>query len=89
MDGFMDGVQQFYTEIGKLVGGIVFFTSWVYCAFTYGFLLGFGLGWIPSMILCIFAIALWPLFIFLLVLFWTPVFLTCVGIAQVLMQWSH
>lgn len=78
-----EGIGEFYKEIGQSIGGLVFITSWVYCTFTYGFLLGFGLGWLPSMLLALFAIALWPVFIVLLIVFWTPLFLMAVGFATV------
>lgn len=43
-----------YWNIGTALGGItaliVFVGSWWYCAATYGFLFGFGLGWLPSVI---------------------------------------
>ena len=83
---FFEGVGEFYKEIGQSIGGLVFLTSWVYCTFTYGFLLGFGLGWIPSMLLAFFAIALWPVFIILLIVFWTPLFLMAVGFATVVVN---
>jgi len=38
---------------------------WIYCAVTYGFFLGFGLGWIPALILALLVVVatifLWPL----------------------------
>ena len=40
---------------------IVFWASWIYCIATYGFLLGVGLGWLPSIIVAVIAGALWPL----------------------------
>jgi len=81
MEKFFEGVGEFYKEIGKSFSGVVFLSSWAYCTFTYGFLLGFGLGWLPSMLLAFIAIALWPLFIVLLIIFWTPLFLMAVGFA--------
>lgn len=52
MDSFQD---RWYWAIGDWVGGagwfIAFLASWWYCAATYGYLLGFGLGWLPSLIL--------------------------------------
>lgn len=58
-----------YFGIGSAIGGlsaaVAFFASWWYCAATYGYLLGFGLGWLPSAILAVivfFALrALWGL----------------------------
>ena len=40
---------------------IVFPISWICCIFSYGFLLGVGLGWLPSLIVAGVAAALWPL----------------------------
>jgi len=40
---------------------IVFIGSWIYCIAEYGFLLGVGLGWLPSIIVAVIAGALWPL----------------------------
>ena len=39
---------------------IIFLCSWAYCTAIYGFLFGFGLGWIPSLILAGLASFLWP-----------------------------
>lgn len=63
---------------GRIVGVIAFIGGWIYCTATYGFLLGFGLGWIPSGILAgIVATAL----IFL----WLPVdCLVVVGILSII-----
>ncbi len=54
-----------YIDAGRVLGLIpaagTFFASWWYCAATYGYLFGFGLGWIPSLILAgivYFAVAL-------------------------------
>ncbi len=44
-----------YLRVGVCLGIIpaiaAFLGSWWYCATTYGYLLGFGLGWLPSIIL--------------------------------------
>lgn len=52
MDSFQ---ERWYWAIGDWIGGtgwlIAFLASWWYCAATYGFLFGFGLGWLPSLIL--------------------------------------
>lgn len=34
-----------------ILGGLTFIGAYVYCVATYGFLLGMGLGWLPSAIL--------------------------------------
>lgn len=59
---------ELYTNISRvlawIVGVAVFLGSWVYCADTYGFLLGFGLGWLPASIAATLAavgtLILWP-----------------------------
>jgi hypothetical protein len=58
-----------YTDLGwifaVLTGPATLLAVWIYGAVTYGFLLGFGLGWIPALILALLAavatIYLWPL----------------------------
>ena len=46
---------------------VVFIGSWIYCIANYGFLLGVGLGWLPSAIVAVIAGAVvgfgWPLVI--------------------------
>lgn len=37
--------------VGVLAGIATFLGAWIYCASEYGFLFGFGLGWIASGIL--------------------------------------
>lgn len=44
-----------------ITGFLVFIGTWIYCMATYGFLLGFGLGWLPALILAYICGALWPL----------------------------
>jgi hypothetical protein len=47
----------YYLGIGAGLGGLIgfgtFFGAYIYCIATYGFILGFGLGWIPSVIAAI------------------------------------
>ncbi|MGO9590720.1 MAG: DnaJ domain-containing protein [Candidatus Acidiferrales bacterium] len=50
-----------YRVGAAITGCIVFVGTWIYCAFAYGFLLGVGLGWLPSAIVAIIAALLWPL----------------------------
>ena len=44
-----------YFDIGRVLGFIAavitFIGGYIYCIDTYGFLFGFGLGWLPSIIL--------------------------------------
>ncbi len=49
---------------------VVFLGSWAYCTFTYGFLLGFGLGWLPSSILATILAFLWPVLLIGGLLLW-------------------
>jgi hypothetical protein len=46
-----------YTDLGwifaALTGPATLLAVWIYCAVTYGFFLGFGLGWIPALILAL------------------------------------
>jgi hypothetical protein len=48
-----------------LAGPATLLAVWIYCAVTYGFLLGLFLGWIPALILALVVavamIYLWPL----------------------------
>jgi hypothetical protein len=58
-----------YTDLGwisaALTGPATLLAVWIYCVSTYGFFLGFLLGWIPALILALLAavatIFLWPL----------------------------
>ncbi len=45
----------------------IFIGCWIFCIAHYGFLLGVGLGWLPSGIVALFAAFLWPLGAVLLV----------------------
>lgn len=48
--------------IGFVITAIItFIGSWIYCIATYGFLLGVGLGWLPSIFVAVIAGVLWPL----------------------------
>ncbi len=40
---------------------IIFIGCWIYCIAAYGFLLGVGLGWLPSIITARIVALLWPL----------------------------
>lgn len=44
----------------KISWFLIFIGSWIYCIASYGFLLGVGLGWLPSLIVAYFASFLWP-----------------------------
>jgi hypothetical protein len=44
-----------------IIGGIVFIISWLYAIASYGFFLGVGVGWAPSLMIAFIAGILWPL----------------------------
>jgi len=37
--------------LAAIIAPVTFISSWVYCVSEYGYLFGFGLGWLPSAIL--------------------------------------
>lgn len=47
---------------------LTFLGCWIYAIASWGFLLGVGLGWIPSFFIAIIAGFIWPLFALILVL---------------------
>ena len=52
-----------YSKGVWITGFITFFGSWIYCISNYGYLLGVGLGWLPSIIVAVIAGFLWPLLV--------------------------
>jgi hypothetical protein len=60
-------------ELGRIAAVITFIISWIYCAATYGFLLGFGLGWLASALAGIIAY-------FLVMYLWGPIVLIICGV---------
>lgn len=50
-----------YELITKFVFGLTFIISYIYCITNYGFLLGLGLGWLPSIILALIVMFVWPI----------------------------
>jgi hypothetical protein len=48
---------------------LIFVGTWIYCIDSYGFLLGVGLGWLPSLITAGLLSFLWPLIVLGLVYF--------------------
>jgi len=63
---FKDRCREIGKLLGVLTGGAAFLAAWAYCALTYGFLFGFGLGWLPAIILgCIVGV--------LTIYLWIPV----------------
>ena len=55
---------------------ITFVICYIYCIATYGFLLGVGLGWLPSGIVARIVGYLWPLVVILLLVILVPMFNT-------------
>jgi hypothetical protein len=45
--------------LGIIVGLATFVTAWAYCTIHYGFLFGFGLGWLPAGMLASIIVAVW------------------------------
>jgi hypothetical protein len=54
-------VGEVYVVGAWIVGVLTFVGCWIYCIASYGFLLGVGLGWLPSGIVAVIAAFLWPL----------------------------
>jgi hypothetical protein len=58
--------------LGALIGTVTFIGVYIYCIASYGFLFGFGLGWIPSGIVALIVSQvvrfLWGPIIFLIVI---------------------
>ena len=48
---------------------VAFIGFWIYCIATYGFLLGVGFGWFPSLIAGIIIGAVWPLLLLGVIIF--------------------
>ena len=43
-----DGIPSSSGGLSAIIALATFVTAWVYCAIHYGFLFGFGLGWLPA-----------------------------------------
>lgn len=56
-----------YLGGATLTSLIVFIGTWIWCISEYGFLLGVGLGWLPSGIVAGIAGYLWPLLLFAII----------------------
>ena len=61
MDGLSDAVLRVYKVGAWITGILTFIVCWIYAISAYGFLLGVGLGWLPSGIVAVIAAYLWPL----------------------------
>ena len=58
-----------YLIVASFVGSIIFLVCWVYAYFSWGFWPGVCLGWIPSLIIGITAGLIWPLVVFILLIY--------------------
>lgn len=54
-----DWYIEFASPTGFIVALLTFLGSWIYCVANYGFLLGLGLGWLPSFFVAILAFGIW------------------------------
>lgn len=58
-------LEEFGTGLGVLAGIVGFLGAWGYCWAEYGFLWGFGFGWVPAILAGLLAAVLvrwlWPL----------------------------
>jgi hypothetical protein len=45
---------------------LIFIGSYIYCIAAYGFLLGVGLGWLPSLIVASIFCWFWPLYVLII-----------------------
>ena len=51
-------------QIGYLISWVISFIGfWIYCIAAYGFLLGVGLGWLPSAIAASLVSIFWPVIV--------------------------
>jgi len=53
---------------GYITGVITFIVCWIYAIASWGFLLGVGLGWIPSLFIAVIARFIWPLLALVLII---------------------
>lgn len=47
--------HKIYAFFGMIIGLVTFFACWAYAIFQWGFLLGLGLGWLPSVFVALIA----------------------------------
>ncbi|MCX6718742.1 MAG: hypothetical protein NTY81_04080 [Candidatus Staskawiczbacteria bacterium] len=58
-----------YTIGAVITGIIVFIGVWIYAIASWGFLIGIAIGWLPAIIAALIAGLLWPLIVFVIVIF--------------------
>lgn len=66
-DTVWDSVSTIYSVGAWITGVLTFIACWLYAIATYGFLLGVGLGWLPSAIVAVIAAYLWPLLLIVVI----------------------
>jgi hypothetical protein len=66
-----------YVAISYLFGGLAFLAIWIYAFYSWGFLIGLAIGWLPALIGGWLVGLLWPLAV-----------LAAIGIA-LLVYWSQ
>lgn len=79
--------DELYLALGSMFGILLglasFVGSWWYCVYTYGYLLGFGLGWLPSAILATIVFLalryLWALFVTVIIYLFFPSIMEFLG----------
>lgn len=54
-------MSEYPGPMGWIVGVAAFFGCWGYAVATYGWFLGIGLGWLPSLFIAVIAGVAWPL----------------------------
>ena len=62
----IDFLDDVYPVGGYIIGAITFIACWIYAYISWGFLLGVGLGWIPSLFIAGIVGFIWPLLVLLL-----------------------
>ena len=60
--------ESVYPIGGSITGVITFIVCWIYAIASWGFLLGVGLGWIPSLFIAVIAGFIWPLLALVLII---------------------
>ncbi len=58
-----------YLIVASFVGSVVFIFCWVYACLSWGALPGICLGWIPSLFIGIIAGLIWPMVVFILIVY--------------------
>lgn len=81
-----EGDDEFAEALAGMLFGIpVFIGSWIYCIATYGYLLGVGLGWLPSVIVAAITATIGAL----IIRFWRIAIWIAIGGGVLLFCLSH